>query len=364
VILQLPIAADVLVVAGHPGYREQSYKIRPEAKPSVFLELPREVRVKAQLPGSFAAGPTVHENCIYAASRDGVLYRLDPSSKQGLRSFSTTSLSGTLARPLPTPRGVVLTVLEGVVFLIQSADDQLRATWRVDLGENLRVDPVLLDDSVLLTTENGTVFVLSLRDGSVQGRLSHEGHRVIGPPVLAGDRIYVALSGGLVSVYQVSTRKLLTTWNLDQDLAQPLQIAGDQLIAVTVDRQLRLLDASSGETTVRFKVHDLPSATALVEGPQIDLPLGQNLARIDLQTREVVHIWEAGSSLVGSPIRFGDLALASDTDGFTVGLRTSSPEPSFRTRLAHAPAVGGPVKTADGAAVLLFQDGTLCILDL
>jgi outer membrane protein assembly factor BamB len=112
------------------------------------LELPREVRFKTQLPGSFAAGPMVHENSIYAASRDGVLYRLDPSSEQGLRSFSTTSLSGTLARPLPTPRGVVLTVLEGAVFLIESANDQLRTSWRVDLGETLRVDPVLLEDSV------------------------------------------------------------------------------------------------------------------------------------------------------------------------------------------------------------------------
>lgn len=361
-VLRIPARRETRLSASLDGFLDAAVLVRPTSKPRVRLELPRAPRFKIQLPGTFAAAPSMDAEHIYAASRDGTLYRVRRDGTGTPAAFSTSSLSGTLARPLPVPGGVILTVLEGGVYLVHEREGQLEAAWRANLPGNLRSSPIALGDEIVFGTETGAVIALDPRSGSETWRIEHPGHRVGGAPVLLNDRLFVPLSEGIVNIYRPVDQELLASWDFGQDLAQPLQRAGERLLATTVAGDVLVLDPQTGKTITRIRTRDLPSAPALVHWPLIDLPLGRRLVRMDLQSGEVLQTWARDASLHGAPVLFEQGVLTGGVDGSVYALRADQPEPWFRTPLAGQPLAGGPLAVSATAVILLFQDGTLAQL--
>ncbi len=361
--MRLKPEESVMVHASFRGFEDRTLSLQPELGPQQNIKLRKTVRFRTQIPGSFAAPPTVYEGGIYTASRDGTVYRVAKGIAQPLKMFQTDSLSGTIARPLATPRGLLLTVLEGEISLLQTDGDIMNAAWQTKLNEELRLDPVLLGDLVLVVSEAGTIHALGLEDGSVRWTLPHAGQQLAGPPLVDGSRLFVTLRSGSVRIYEIADQSVVSEWHLGLDFATSMQRAGNLLLATTVRGELFAFDPETGKRKLLLDGLGLPSAPPLVRGPLVDLALGTRIVRYDLRTHEIVHQWGDDLIMVGAPVAMGDDLLVSNTDGSVHGLNLDASAPWFHTELADAPSVSGPVRLSDREIAVFFQDGTLCILD-
>ena len=150
---------------------------------NVRIELHKAAFFSTRLPGAVQASPIAYQGRYYVASRDGNLFAIDPSQDNPVIEFSTPSLAGSVAPPLATSLGIVLSVLEGKMWMLDTSNRKaLIARWQIDLEEELHYTPVRYGNELLVVTADGNLVALNIQTGDKLWNFSLGKRRAIAQP--------------------------------------------------------------------------------------------------------------------------------------------------------------------------------------
>jgi outer membrane protein assembly factor BamB len=146
--------------------------------------------------------------------------------------------------------------------------------WRVPVEDNIAAEPLIAQESVVATAEDGSVYALDKITGALQWRVSLGGASVAAPahfPTSQGDLIVVASDDGAVVALDSTTGTVAWQSNLDEAVRAPLQVHGDTLFVGTTSA----IYAIASDGSVLWSAEIL---AALHSAPAFD---GQNLYLVD-----------------------------------------------------------------------------------
>lgn len=144
--------------------------------------------------------PVADETSVYAATFDGMLYRLDRKTGATLWSFPVGSYGSFV---LEEGR-LYFSGLNGFLYAIDANSGQ--SIWKVPFEAGVALTPVKVGNTLVVTTSNDPFYVLDPKDGKLLwvGRL---GVGTLAPAVSGGDDWFYCLSNyGNLYAYSISDR--------------------------------------------------------------------------------------------------------------------------------------------------------------
>lgn len=121
----------------------------------------------------FASPPAIYRGVIYAGSFDRRLYAVEIGSNVSMWTFPVEGVAGSWfwARPVVSEGVVYAGCLDGKLYAIEAETGE--KLWEFDTGDPIVASPVLMDNSVVVASEAGNVYVVNLETG--------EGERIRNP---------------------------------------------------------------------------------------------------------------------------------------------------------------------------------------
>jgi outer membrane protein assembly factor BamB len=138
----------------------------------------------------------------------------------------------------------------------------------------------------------------------------------------------------------------------------------DLVIVAMVDRQIAVLERSTGDVIWRRRLSNAPGAGPLADGDRILVATQEEDGRVyALQLATGARIWSAAAGDVAAPLAMDDSTVfAATTTGDVLALREADGSRVWRTRLPGA-VRAAPLPTAAGLVVATATD-SLFLLDV
>ena len=226
----------------------------------------------------------------------------------------------------------------------------LTRAWAVRTGGNVFASPVLAGDTIVVGSEDGTVYGIDRASGAMQWQ------RATGGPVRAsaavdGSTAYVGSLDG--NVYALDTTDGSVRWQRDlgYEIVSSATVA-DGLVIVGADG-LYALDAATGESQWHVDTSDVVvSSPAVAHGTVV---VGSNDGSVYGATvADGSSVWHVatGGPVASSPVVAGGTAYVGSTDGSLYAIGLASHDVRWRR------ALGGPVKSSPVVTEGLVVVGT------
>jgi len=146
--------------------------------------------------GAIISTPLVHNNTVYIGSFDRRFYAVDATSGRELWRYPVNDedegnpTNWFWAKPLIHNGVIYAPCLDGKVYALDAEDGRWLRNF--DLGSPISSSPVLVDDLIIVATQNGLIYTLNTTDNQ-QERLDHlEENEKVYAPLFAGDgKVYV-----------------------------------------------------------------------------------------------------------------------------------------------------------------------------
>lgn len=263
----------------------------------------------ARLDSPGIGGPLVRGDRVFCASADGHVYAYDLPVGRTVWDRRLTPLVGPLAAAgerllVATARGEVLSLEapRGVV------------AWRRDLEHVLRTGPVVLEDRVIVASDD-SLFALDLGSGARLASAPAQGP-ALNPPALAGDLLIYGLPDGAVAAYHART--LAPAWRVetgDPVLASAV-VARDTALAITAGGTLWSipLAAPGAATFIALGVPVRATPTPIADGV-IVVSIAGEILRVAPPAREPRWKTRVDGPMHQPPIVDGGLLVFVDGRG-------------------------------------------------
>ena len=340
------------------GFEPMSLEIEAKLQPRHSQYLHKVRLLDVQLPGSYEAAPVYHDGRLLGRARDGELHMVSLETRTVEAKFTTGSLSGSIACPVPTPAGIVLSVYEGKLWMLRQAGELFEARWTLDLKEGIRAEPMVYGNLLIVATEAGSVHAYDLETGTEQWKLTHPDRSLIGSPVILGDRLFLHLSGPQLLAIDLRTQATAFTLRQDEDPIGAIGVCEQGILVTTVTGNVSVLRPDSGEAIWTFAGRGLPTAAVKPAEKTASLALGDRVIQIDMVRHQPGQTWAIDNPLTGAALQVDDMLYVGTSSGQLVGLQAGQEAPVTTTPVGDSAVVGSPVLTPLGIAVLC-RDGTL-----
>jgi len=310
-------AADVLTYRGGPGRDGNMPGPGPLGKASIAWVF--------QARGPFASQPMVHAGVVYAVSNEGTLHAIN-----------------------------ITTGAE---------------RWSVALGTDSTGSPLLLEDRVLVATNDG-LRAISMADGSEVWRTTATAP-LKGSPVLTGGHVVVAAEDGSVSAVDQATGTTLWTVDIGAGVDTSSAATDETVVVGTQTGQVVALAAADG--TLRWRTDTGDGArvgTPAISDGYVYIatldgggPDSNHIRQLDLATGKVLWSFVSPDSVPSySPAIVGGLAITEGESGTITALDTATGKPGWQ---AHVPGVVEIVPAVAGGVVYgASNDGVAFALDV
>lgn len=241
--------------------------------------------------GAITTGITIAHGRLYFASADlrGSAYALDAA--RGRRVWSQR-IGPSRTQPVVVEERVVLGTDDGWVYALNSADGSI--AWRTRLPGGVLIAPVRWKSSLLVATTADSVYTLDAGTGTIQART-----RLLAapsaPPLLRGDTLVLPLQDGSVTSLQAPTLEHVRTFRLaDPVLAAPVEVNG---VLYLLNRAGDLWRVGSGPPGLAVSMRSAArGALSAVDGRLLVGLLDGRLLAVDT-TGEVEWEYQAARSL-------------------------------------------------------------------
>ena len=300
-------------------------------------------------------GPLVaDETRLFVATRDGGVQALDLETGKTLWHVPDRP-----ARLAAGAGAVVLHQLSGTVLCLQAANGQTR--WSVDSGVPGDLPPVVDGDRVYVAGHG--LIALELASGKVLWQAA-ETTAVTAVPAAAGARILVGESDGTLRARQRETGASVWTFKTAAALAAPPVFDGAERIFLgTTDRRIVALHADKGEIAWRWKIgNDVQAPGFLHDNRAVFAAYDAVLYSLDRGNGNLGWRAPLPSRPIGGPVLVGDDALVACRENEVLGydLVTGKPRGGLRAtaEIRTAPLVVGR------RLFLGLRDRTVVALDL
>ena len=158
------------------------------------------------------AKPLTDDERIYLASMDHHVYALDPQT--GNQIWKSEDVGGAVVSSFALDAEGILYVgtLGSNLSAIDAASGDVK--WTAQTKGWLWSKPVLVDDSVYLSDQDGNVYALDAQNGAVRWQIqpdTGEDRAIISTPILVEDTLYFASQAGIL--YAVDAASGTALWN-------------------------------------------------------------------------------------------------------------------------------------------------------
>jgi len=203
----------------------------------------------------FTAGMVAADDRAYAVSLDRKLYSFDVNDGK------------VRAAPLPWFRdsiyvapiliGDILYIVDKSGTVIALNRNTRELAWKKPVETSYGVveglDPVVIGSDLVITTRDGSVTVLSLKDGSVLLRFQVKGPLACAPSLVGTDRLVFASESGLLQCVTPANGLLVWPYNLKSVIKRSLPVRVRAVFASPRPLELIAIDHLTGEVTARYR---------------------------------------------------------------------------------------------------------------
>ncbi|MDD4875567.1 MAG: PQQ-binding-like beta-propeller repeat protein [Dehalococcoidales bacterium] len=159
--------------------------------------------------GALASSPVIHEGIAFNASFDRHIYALDANN--GSLKWEFMAEKWFWAKPTAHNNTVYAPCLDGKVYILNVTDGH-EIVDAVDLGSPVSSSPVLIDDTVIIATEDGLIY--SLDTDINQAKLLTDLEEEINSPLYASDGVIYIHAQENEILYALDARTGVVLWNL------------------------------------------------------------------------------------------------------------------------------------------------------
>lgn len=213
---------------------------------------------------SNAVGPVessllLHNDILYAASRDGVLYAYDPST--GAEHWRRKLGSMVHSSPSATGNMIFIANTDGLVFAIDYKDGDI--IWTSDTLRAILTTPVIGNDHIYVSSRDSLLYCLRIADGEVAWSRNMDS-RMYSAPSLGSDHLIVGTAGGeVVSLHPLDGSE---QWRFGAGSvvnSSPF-IAGNFVYFVSLDKHIYILTKQDGVLRWSYEVASRLKTTPLI----------------------------------------------------------------------------------------------------
>ncbi|MGB9722293.1 MAG: PQQ-binding-like beta-propeller repeat protein [Chloroflexia bacterium] len=329
-----------------------------------------EVRWTWDAGRPIVAAPAVSGGIVYIAAGDR-LYALEAS--RGLFLWSASANDRIVASPLIYGDLLFFGTESGTFYALEARDGVER--WRFEAGDALLAPAAGSRGLVLFGDASGLLYALDAVRGDLRWEVELE-QSILPPPTIAGETVYIGLSGGMeggrVVALALADGTFRWSASLPGDVSSALTLGDDAVYAVTGLGHVVALGREDGRTRWQADFPGaFPQAPLLVDRTLI---LADSSGSVHLLDGESGQAWAVRNDLapVGAPPAFcqGLILLADrhrhvyalgDPAGRAFRLVPRWDRPAVEESSGAGP-VGSPQAWA-GRALLLLDDGDLRLYD-
>jgi outer membrane protein assembly factor BamB len=338
----------------------------------------------AQPKGGWS-GPTVRDGIIYVGSRDGRVVAINSSTQSEQWAYTITSTT-IYTTPIVDGDLVYVGTYSGEVLALntlarsqnltfpQQRYDEWKWDCPLDNAKNNAIvaDLAISEDALYVASSNGRVY--SLDKGSGDENWKREDIPVLAEklwtsPVIVGDTIYISTFDGHIYALSAETGELLD-WSFKSQagFASSPVIYEDTIYVGSFDNRLYAIKIDDSEPLWEFRGGKWFWAAPLVnEGVVYAGCLDGKLYAIDAQTGEKLWEFDAKSPIVSSPVLMDNLLIVTDESGtvyvFDLGVKIEDEAVPLKTI-----SIGADVKSSfcaqEGLVYIRGEDNQLYVVDV
>ena len=195
---------------------------------------------------------------------------------------------------------VLLLTGNGVVEAFGSSNGE--PLWKLGFPGEPLLAPRYLPEKILLSSGNGTLFLVLASSGEISEKLSVGTPLALGP-WLAGGTLFLATPEGAVVAYDWSGRK--ERWRTETgESIRNLALGGERLLVSGGQRTLTALDRASGAVSWRLRARGAFEAPAIFDQEAGRIYVGDTAGDfycLEAENGEIRFRWETGAA-IESPV--------------------------------------------------------------
>lgn len=345
----------------------------PQLQP---LTAKRDVRtqwsVNVGKAGDYAFAPAVVGRVVYAAGRDGAIYRIE-EGKVVWKINAGQPISGGVGASQDV---VAVGTQKGDILTFAAADG--KPLWQARASSEVLAAPAVSDDGVAVKSGDNRVFLFDIKDGSrkwfYQRTTPALALRNVAPPVFSDRFVFVGFPGGKVvalalhngaPVWEgtVALPKGATELDRVADIVSPPALEGRQICAVAYQGRVACFDLS--QSGALMWARDLSSAAGLViDGAYLFVTDDKGAVHaLDRSTGS--SLWKqdklAGRRISG-PAVAGGLVAVADIEGYVHFLSREDGSLVARQKTDGTP-VRTPVQAYRSAMLVQTSGGDVSLIE-
>lgn len=235
--------------------------------------------------------------------------------------------------------------------------------WQRDFRMNGKSTPVLLEDTLVVDTLDGSLVAMNADTGDIRWQKNSIGNREVmfGAPGAGSGLVFAGTADEEVFGLSLASGGLIWRSRVQGIVEQAPVLYRDQLIVTTEKGYLYLLRAGNGQV-IWGRPLGFGLGAAVPGKEQLFVSAGTLLSAVDISSGTVNWEFQAKSTLTTRPAIFGDLVLVGTERGVLHALRQSDGQEQWHTQfnsaLDAAPAVSNTIFVVDqsGGVTALSAD--------
>lgn len=287
-------AADAIIELRHTGFT-RSFKTvskldlkhreielsRLAEQGEVTVDLVKEVEWQERIEGSVEGVPAVDGDSVFLATRNSLVYRVNAKDRAIEEIYRANSLSGIAAGVAVRDGDLYLATIEGSVQrislttrkptwskrvpgsvyqkvvlagdLVIVCDDTRRITafnavsgqqaWQIPVPSDIKGDPVVHDECVYVTADNGHCYGFSLAGGQKEFDVLPRGvtGAIVSGPHISGGSITLVSTSGTVYAIDIKSGRELWNYATGAEIKTTPTSLGDIVVVATADGRIYAL---------------------------------------------------------------------------------------------------------------------------
>jgi outer membrane protein assembly factor BamB/tetratricopeptide (TPR) repeat protein len=291
--------------------------------------------LKRRPQGDLQVAPTIQQPMvrvagrIVLASRDGVLYGVDPPRKIVAWQRAVGRFGDRVSNLEVSGDEVYLGNVIGEVAAIAGHTGQSR--WVARVGKSVLAAPAVSADHkwVAVGTTAGMVFLLDNRTGNIAAKFGTE-NEILARPVFRGDLLIVGSTDNSVYGYSISRRSLSFTRELSDDIVIDPAASDGTVYFATNDGQVHALDVASTRIKWSRQLEQGAITAILLGGPHVLAGTAAGvLVGLDPDSGQTAWTVPAGKGAVSGVTLAQPMAYVSLDSGKIAAVNLSTPKATW-----------------------------------
>lgn len=190
------------------------------------------------------ATPAIDGDTLYIGSFDNKLYALDATTGKKKWEFETEG--AIVTTPLVYNNTVYFGSFDRYLYAVEATNGNLKWKSEVEAGSWFWAKPVIYNNTVYAPSLDGKVYILDAESGHEVIDAIDLGSPVSSSPVLVDDLLIIASEEGAIYALDTATNQIKLLANVEENIDAPLWASDGIVYIHTQDLTLHPVDATTG----------------------------------------------------------------------------------------------------------------------